>query len=265
MAIVEMERITVVGLRRDRDPMLRALSRAGVIDIEVVSELRDTGRSAGLAEELMPALPDPSGNPDAEALERAREAAQRLETLISLCSRIAPETKKKGLSSLRRVSREEVEHVTGPRSEIWSAADELQQERSAIAADRGQIARLDATAALLTPWAGIPLRLEEEGTDRTRIWLGTIPSGQQQEDFASAIAANGLKIHIETLAADTGIVRIAVVALREDEDEIRTLLKTTGFVSIPVQVKPGPRTRCSPVSTRNAVPWRHRLRAGKRV
>ena len=242
MAIVDMERITVVGLRHDRDPMLRALARAGVIDVEDVSGRGDAGLSAGLAEELQPVdsdLSDPSGNPDAEALERAREAAQRLETMITLCSRIAPETKKKGLSSLRRVSREDVEAVVGHRGEIWAAAEELQHERSAIAADRGQIARLDATVELLTPWSGIPLRLEEEGTARTRIWLGSVPSGQHQEDFETALAASDRKIHIETLAADTGVVRIAVVALREDEDEVRTLLKTTGFVSIPVQGETG--------------------------
>ncbi len=257
MAIVEMKRVTVVGMRRDRDALLAALARAGVIDVEDLSDAAATanagagavtaaatasagaGAATDAAEDATsPTVPE-TGDPGQAEQARAHETAQRLESLIALSAQIAPEAKKRGLASRRRVSPTQVASAAARREEILADAMELQQVRAAIAADRGQIARLEATASLLEPWAGVPLRLDEDGTRRTRVWPGSIPAGPRFDEFMTQIAAAGPRVHVEVLSQQDGLARLAVVALHEDENAVRPLLKTGGLAPIPVQGERG--------------------------
>ena len=244
MPIVDMNRITVVGLRRDRDRMLQALARVGAIDIEDVSSM---GRPALMAPHALPegedsdniAVGTGSDSPEAQALIRAQEAAARLETLIGLCSRLAPDNKKKKLASRRSMSGAAFIESIEREPEIWAVADAISQLRSQAAAARGQIARMNATADLLHPWAGVPVGLGLDGTRLTRIWLGYVPAGARYDDFAAALTAQIPRIHIGLLNADAATVRLAVVAMREDEERVRTLLKEHSFTAMPVQGESG--------------------------
>ena len=244
MPIVDMNRITVVGLRRDRDQLLQSLARVGAIDIEDVSAM---GRPALLAPPLLPEVEGSDNivpasgadSPEALALVRAQEAAARLEALIALCSRLAPEQKKKKLASRRSMSGADFIESVEREPEIWAAADAIQQLRSQAAAARGQISRMGATADLLQPWAGVPFDLASDGTRLTRVWLGFVPAGARYDDFAAALAAEVPRVHISILHGDAATVRLAVVAMREDEEQVRVILKAHSFTAMPVQGETG--------------------------
>lgn len=236
MSIVNMEHITVVGLRRDRDRLLQALAAVGAVDIDDASGLGKPESS----EYAVGPLASPGAAPaEVPGTARAEEAVSRLESLIALCGSLAEAPKKRAFASRRRVSAEEYRAVVAREKEIWAFADRLTALRSRISEERARSARTAVSRDLLLPWSGVAVDLSADGTRTARIWLGTLPAGKRYEDFTAELADRIPASHVEVLSSDSAQVRLAVVVLRSAEDEAQALIKAHGITPIPVQGESG--------------------------
>ena len=78
MAIVKMKRLRLLGLRADREQLLRPLQSLGCVEIsEPAIDLSDPAWSA-------------LAKPEGAGLAKAREQSQKLESALGLLARYAP-------------------------------------------------------------------------------------------------------------------------------------------------------------------------------
>ncbi len=242
MPIVKMSRFTLAGLLSEREGVLLALQRLGAVQIEDASTQLDA----------WVAVDDDSTSPPSVAgsrieVQTAEGCTARLASLIANTVRALP--KKKSLFTIRRKVRKSVfEEAASREREIWDVVEQLEKSFSRISHLRGQRTRLTAAIDVLEPWRDIPFDLSEDGTDRVRVWVGSMPAGERFDGFRSELAARHAESHVVVLPPFSGAspsskveepVRFLVAVMREEEEDVRSLLKSHAFLQIPAHGEQG--------------------------
>lgn len=172
MAIVKMKRLRLLGMRTDREDLLRLLQRLGCVEIgEPAIDLSDP-EWAALAK------------PDGSGLARARE---RCTTLGSALNTLKDYDRQKGglFQARPEVSEEELFDEAACASAMETARAILEGER-VVAALTAEQSKLQLQKASLAPWLALDVPLEMEGDENISLVFGTIPA---KADFAAAGAA----------------------------------------------------------------------------
>ena len=172
MSIVKMKRLRLLGLRQDRERLLRTLQSLGCVEIrEPAIDLSDP-QWAGMAK------PDPSG------LEQAREQNLLLNGALDTLRRYAPA--KDGLFDRRPEVTEtqlfdEAAYVQG-----LDAARQVAEAEQALASKGAERAKLLTQKASLEPWSCLDVPLETEGSAAVPVHFCSVPG---KTDFAALEAA----------------------------------------------------------------------------
>jgi len=221
-----MRRITAAGPMSAHDGVLHALQRLGAVQVEDLASRSDTG--------LVPTRND-------VALREVAGEIARLSAVLEMARKVRP--RKKPMFTLkRRIAQTEVDAVEGRERELWAAVDTLERDAERIAADKGRLARLRAMGDLLRPWSDVAMDLTDEGTARVRVWFGTLPCGDRCAEFEEQLAEHHPASHFEVFSRDEEVERIAVAVLRDEEEDVRNLLKRHGFARLTVPVQGRGRT-----------------------
>ena len=218
MAVLQMQKIGICALKRDRPAILEFLQAAGVV--EVTQEEAESGafaRADMLEERQL-----------AEA--RAAQADRALEVL----DEYAPEETSlfSGLAGRPPADMEKFGRMEENAGKILEDADQILALQKEIAEKRTAAARLETEAESLTPWLSldIPLACREQG--RITILLGTVPGEQSSEGIAAALAGcepDPERVVLEIVHADADQTCIGLVCLREDAPALEEALRGIGF------------------------------------
>lgn len=172
MAIVKMKRLRLLGLRSDRDRLLRPLQSLGCVEIrEPAIDLSDP-QWAALAK------------PESSGLERAKEQQQLLDSALVILARNVPA--KDGLLAARPTLTEAQFFDDGVYEDGLSAAWEITDADRALAQCVAEQAKLQTQKASLEPWLSLGVPLETEGDAVVPILFGSVPA---RVDFAALQAA----------------------------------------------------------------------------
>lgn len=172
MAIVKMKRLRLLGLRADREQLLRPLQSLGCVEIsEPAIDLSDPAWSA---------LTKPEGG----GLAKAREQSQQLKSALDTLARYAPS--KDGLLTARPTLTEKQFFDDGVYAGGLSAAEQINDAERALAACQAEQAKLQTQKASLEPWLPLDVPLETEGDATVSVIFGAVPS---KVDFAAVEAA----------------------------------------------------------------------------
>lgn len=172
MAIVEMRRLRLLGMRTDRDALLRLLQRLGCVE---VSE-----PAVDLTDPVWVAL----SRSDGQALAGARERSKLFATALEILNEY-----KKPPGALHRPKLSEAQLFDeGAYQEGIRLAQTIldgQRQAAALAAERD---RLQGQSASLTPWLMLDVPLETEGTETVSVIFAAVPAGA---DYAAMEGAVG--------------------------------------------------------------------------
>ncbi len=172
MAIVKMKRLRLLGLRPDRERLLRALQSLGCVELrEPAIDLSDP-QWAGMAK------PDPSG------LEQAREQSLLLNAALDALRRYAPA--KDSLFAPRPEVTEDQLFDEAAYAQGLDAARQVLEAEQALAAKGAERAKLLTQKASLEPWACLDVSLETEGSAAVPVHFCSVPG---KTDFAALEAA----------------------------------------------------------------------------
>ncbi len=139
MAIVEMKRLTLLALIKDREKLLKAIQRMGCIQI---TDIPEEGLQPFLAKE--------------DDLKKAEEEIVRLRWTIDKLSRY--DTVKPPLFGNKpEVSREQAEEVLSRKESLLLAVSETERCERQTGELKGQEARLHASIEQFAPWAGLDI------------------------------------------------------------------------------------------------------------
>lgn len=215
MAIVQMQRIRVCGLRRQRKHILELLQRRGVVEIDEPDrqeegfELADMSpQRSSLEKELRLAQ---------EALQLLQDAVPEKKPLLS------PLAGRKSLTEQELMDfRAQSSQTVGLAKRVCAAAKEREGVRTARI-------RLETEEEALAPWASLDVPLRERGTKAAAVFAGTLPGEWTQAALEGR--AEPLAISAEIVSVLQDQTCVFIVCLRRDRDEVEQFLRSLGFAA----------------------------------
>ncbi len=218
MAILQMHRISVCALKKNRKAILERLQEFGVMEIDIAVD-----------DESLFEKQDVAG---ARALfeKQTQTADQALEIL----QRYAPE--KSGLfaslAGKTQVEKAEFEKAAIKRDSYIETAKTIVSLDKRIAEGKANIQKLENRIEALIPWMGLKVPVSFSGTAHTACFIGAVAGSFSLEDVYALIAQNAPEaeaVDAEIVSADKDYTYIAVTCLKNEADSVEAALRAGGF------------------------------------
>ena len=218
MAVLQMQKISIYALKKDRKAILEYLQRRGVVEItdpETASGVfaqADTQQQRSLLEKNITA------------------AGQAMEVLSGYAKG------KKGLLSSfegrRELTADQYEAAAARIPETRETAERILSLSREIAESRAEIQRLQTQIDALSPWLSLDIPMQFKGTKRTRVFVGTLPEERTLEQVLTGLAEEAPKvsgIHAEILSTSADQTCLFVICGRKDAFAMEAALRGIGF------------------------------------
>ncbi len=214
MAMLQMQRISIYALKKDRKPVLELLQRKGILEIDnIIEEDQVFGKM-----DVSYARSSFERN-----INAAREAVEILE-------RYAPE-KKSVLSSFegrKVVSAEEYGEFSKKLEDVLRIANQIVACNKALAEGKADIFKLEAQIEMLKPWTGLDIPLDFEGTKDTRGLIGTLPKEYSLELLYQELAED-MPLHIDIISASKEQTCVFILVPRQRRESVYEKLRRLEF------------------------------------
>lgn len=218
MAVLQMQKISIYALKKDRKAILEYLQRRGVVEItdpeteSGVFAQADTQQQRSLLEKNITA------------------AGQAMEVLSGYAKG------KKGLLSSfegrRELTADQYEAEAAQIPETRETAERILSLSREIAEGRAEIQRLQTQIDALSPWLSLDIPMQFKGTKRTRVFVGTLPEERTLEQVLTGLAEEAPKvsgIHAEILSTSADQTCLFVICGRKDAFAMEAALRGIGF------------------------------------
>jgi len=218
MAIVRMNKITLVGLEKRKELIVDSLMKMGVVEIVNVEPAASEEELAKLVakdgeEAVVAGLED--------EIAKARSAIDYLSKY---------DKRKKGLFEPKRV----VDHVkyneiVHNRQSLWSIVEQIgryDEQLSALRTEENRILNLIAT---LQPWSTLNVPLEVNETKSSALVLGVVPSLADTRKLEQELKQQAEESYIELVGSDRDQSYLFVVYHKASEEAVVNVLKQFGF------------------------------------
>ena len=218
MAVLQMQKICICGLKRDRKAILELLQAAGVM--EITQEACEDGvfRKVDTLESRQ--IFDRNAATADHALEVLQEYVPEESSLFS------------GLAGKPLADAEKFRNVRENADAVLEDANQILALQKQISELRASIVRLQTEAESLKPWLGLDIPLKCGETGRAFVLLGTIGGELSREQLYTAVAERAPeleRIDLEVVSSGPEQTCIAAVCLKEDADRLEDVLRTLGF------------------------------------
>lgn len=224
MSIVKMDRLTVVGLKQDKDAVIESLMRLGAIEIDCSNEPdfdNDEAKSAG-----------------EKPLKEALDILSRLEKAVQEANRLSHE-KKPMFSGRRQITSENFIGVSKREKDILSRVGQMEYIKTRKSELHTQISRFTGRIELLDPWKELELDLSEQETKEVCLFLGSFDSSEQIDKLQTILSQEAPESAVQTLAVDEAGIRCIVYSWKPHEQTVQAELRRCGFDPLPLQGEKG--------------------------
>ena len=221
MAVVQMKRMNLVALKQNRKAILSYLQEKGVLEIDAKAT-----KNIGIGAQNTAAE-------HAEFEKRVNTADRALDIL----NRIVPEKTSMFASLEGKPVADQATYAktVERRDELLQIAETIISLDKDISEDNASIARLLAQAETMVPWLDLDIPMRTKGTDRTALFIGTVPPGVDETGILTALKTYEKPVE----KADVEIVRVGrdgtnvtVLTLKEDAPAAEEALRTVGFAAL---------------------------------
>lgn len=229
MAVLQMQKISICALKKDRKAILEKLQSLGVLEIQ--SEVED---------DSFQKMDTVSGRQSFEKM--AYTAEQGLDIL----GQYVPE-KTSMLSSLegkKVVERKQLDEIISRRKELVEVARHLDEWRKNIAENQAKILKVENQIEGLMPWMQLDVPMNYRGTKTTACILGTMATGTTVEmvyQLISEMTEEIDAVDVNLIASDKDAVYLAVFCMKADAEAVENALRAGGFARPSHVVKMTPR------------------------
>ncbi|MDF2586280.1 MAG: hypothetical protein K0S41_121 [Anaerocolumna sp.] len=214
MAVLQMQRICICGLKKERKKILELIQRRGVIEISDV-----------IPEDSVFHKMDVSAAEDAlvKNTSAAQEALQILNTYV-------PE-KKSMLAVLN--GRDEVlsdvyDEFKIKHDSVVQAVHKINELAKSIAESKAELLKLQTQEEILTPWIGLDVPMNFEGTKRTKCFIGTLANAWSLEMIYEKLAEQ-TPLEVEIISSSREQTCIFILCDKEKDESVAEELRAMGF------------------------------------
>jgi V/A-type H+/Na+-transporting ATPase subunit I len=214
MAMLQMQRILIYALKKDRKPLLEMLQRRGVVEI-----------SDEIAEDSVFHKTDTSNAKSGfeKNINTSREA-------IAILDKYVP-VKQSMLSMLNgrtNITTKEYDAFKEKYEQTVKNANRIIACHKEIAEQNADILRLEVQIEMLTPWVALDIPLNFSGTKSTKGFIGTLPKQVALEDIYSSLTEY-MPVNIDLISSTKEQTCIFVLCSREKADGVYEVLRGMEF------------------------------------
>ena len=221
MAIVNMNKITLIGLEADQSQMIETLMKMGVVEINNLEERANEEEWAPLIRQ--------DGNQ--QAVTKLDTQVQQVQSAIKHLEEY--DTRKKGLFATKPVVTDEKyrelidnqQHI----NKVITRIGEFDQQLTALRAEENRLSNLTAT---LDPWQSLTVPLDFTGTQNTTFVLGVIPEITDIDNVQSQLSEEALQSDMRIISEDKDQYYVSVIYYTSIEQNVMEVLKKYGFVRV---------------------------------
>ena len=218
MAIVKMNKITLIELEKHKEQIIETLMNLGVVEVSAVE--------LNAADEELYGMVASDGN---EAVVSDVETSlAKVKSAIDYITKY--EGRKKGLFEPKRpVERKKYHDVVLNRHAVWNTVDQiikLDQLLSALRAEENSLINL---IAFLEPWKLLNVPVETASTRNAVILMGTVPAAVDADKLAKELDDTVPESYLELVNSDKDQCYLFVAFHSGREEEFMGILKGKGF------------------------------------
>lgn len=217
MAVLQMQKVSICALKKDRKAVLEQLQRMKVMEItQTLEEDPDFTRMDTRQERM-------------EFEKSASLADQALEIL----DRYAPEKKSmfSALEGKTLIEQEDYQKVLEQKESLLCTAKKILALDKEKAEQKAGILKLENSMESLTPWMSLRVPMTYSGTAHTMMFLGTMPLATLEEIYQMLAQdvpeIDGVDVSI--IHSDKDTVYLAVICLTQDAERLEEVLRNHGF------------------------------------
>ncbi len=218
MAVLQMQRISICALKRDRKAILENLQSMGVIEMNQIADGDDGFEKMDTQ----------------NARVGFEKKAQLSENALAILESYAPQ-KQSLLSSLEGkalIGKKKFDNTVAAKETITAKADTLVALNKEIAENKANILKLSNQIESLSPWLNLDVPMNYNGTDKVAMLLGTMAADTAQDAVYAKIATHAQAVDavdVEIIRTDKDATYLVVFCLREDEAAVEEALRAAGF------------------------------------
>ena len=218
MAVLQMQRVSICALKKDRKSILEKLQSMGILEISQVADEDD-------AFSRMDTM-----NARVSFEKKANTADQALDVLDGY----APESKSMfaSLEGKKLIGSSRFQSAVADKEKIMDTAADLIQGSKIIAEKKAAILKLENQIESLTPYLSLEVPMNYSGTKKVAMFIGTMAAETQLQDIYGALAEQLPEVEavdIQIISSDQDAVYLAVLCMREDAAKVEEVLRSVGF------------------------------------
>ena len=229
MAIVQMQRINICALKKNRKAILERLQELGAMEIDIQLEDDNLGEKQDVA--------------SSRALFERR--AQTADQALAILNTYVPE-KKGMLDSLAGkplVEKELFEKAAENQDQDMATDSRIVPLDKQSAESNAAVLKVQNQVEALAPWLSLTVPVSYTGTQKTAVLIGTMPNPQDQQSILNLLAGavpDVEAVDVELISTDKDFTYLAVICMKQDAGKVEEVLRTGGFSkpSSPVQKIP---------------------------
>ncbi len=211
MAIVEMKKMHLLGLRKEQDKILSILQKAGKVEIiEVIDE------------------PDRGTDNDQIGLDKElSKFDQKLTRLKFGIDFLKPYVQEKNplLYGKPRVNEQEVKELLSDGKLIDTKLDDLYELDQRFSHLKAEESKLNSRIELMSIWQQMDIPVEQLGNTQKAVFLPLVVSKKELEGFKTSLSDMKIESHIFNVSESRDDAYMLLVFLQEQKDEVQELIK----------------------------------------
>lgn len=214
MAVLQMQRISICALKKDRKQILEFLQMRGVIEInDVMREDSVFQKTEALGAELL----------FDKNIAIANEA-------IDILNTYAPEEKSMfaSLGGKKIVSKDKYDTFSKIHDDVAKVVYRLTSLAKKIAENKAEILKLQTQIETLVPWMGLDIPFSFAGTKHTAVYTGTLPNEWNEEKIYGKLA-DFMPLTVDVISKTTDQTCVFILCSKENGDAVLETLRGNGF------------------------------------
>lgn len=222
MAVLDMRRVSICALKKDRKAILETLQVLGVVEPDMIDcgsegfEKMDTTNSRLIFE----------------------KNAKTADSALDVLDIYAPAKKSifAALEGKEYVGSDRFLQAVKNKEKILSTANLIITKSREIAETKTDILKYENQIEALEPWLDLDIPMNYAGTRETAVLLGMAAPDITKETLDAGIAEAdpGIISDIHIISCDSDAVYIAAVCLKRQKAALEEILRTFGFVRSPI-------------------------------
>lgn len=217
MAVLQMQRISIYALRKNRKPILEWIQRRGVVEINDVLQEDSVFQRVDMT---------------AQKTQFEKNIAATRQALDVL-NRYVPEKKSlfASLEGRKEIPVERYDAFREKSDDMLHVVHRLNELSKDVADARGTIQKLQTQIEALTPWMGLDVSMRLKGTKMSAAFIGTLPADYSAPALEEELAQLAPKtpIHVDVVSASQEQTCVFLLCGKTDAPAVEEALRSLGF------------------------------------